>query len=225
MKKLIYVLIAVFALTSCREDPDLGDLSSDFLVFTNYDGKADFNRFTRYYMPDSVMVIGDTKDPEYWTGSKAADILKAYEDNMQACGYVRTDDKSEADVGLQISYVQSVAYFVDYRNPYWWNEYPGYWLPGYWGDWGYWYYPYPVVYSYSVGSLLTEMAQRRPKTDRRLEQLPERIAERIGRVQHGTDRKGYQSVVRAVPLSGQKRRSRGISSVSTHVEFKNSRIS
>ena len=170
MKKLIYVLIAVFALTSCREDPDLGDLSSDFLVFTNYDGKADFNRFTRYYMPDSVMVIGDTKDPEYWTGSKAADILKAYEDNMQACGYVRTDDKSEADVGLQISYVQSVAYFVDYRNPYWWNEYPGYWLPSYWGDWGYWYYPYPVVYSYSVGSLLTEMVDlsTSPSADRKL---------------------------------------------------------
>ena len=170
MKKLIYVLIAVFALTSCREDPDLGDLSSDFLVFTNYDGKADFNRFTRYYMPDSVMVIGDTKDPEYWTGSKAADILKAYEDNMQACGYVRADDKSEADVGLQISYVQSVAYFVDYRNPYWWNEYPGYWLPGYWGDWGYWYYPYPVVYSYSVGSLLTEMVDlsTSPSADRKL---------------------------------------------------------
>ena len=170
MKKLIYVLIAVFALTSCREDPDLGDLSSDFLVFTNYDGKADFNRFTRYYMPDSVMVIGDTKDPEYWTGSKAADILKAYEDNMQACGYVRTDDKSEADVGLQISYVQSVAYFVDYRNPYWWNEYPGYWLPGDWGDWGYWYYPYPVVYSYSVGSLLTEMVDlsTSPSADRKL---------------------------------------------------------
>ena len=170
MKKLIYVLIAGFALTSCREDPDLGDLSSDFLVFTNYDGKADFNRFTRYYMPDSVMVIGDTKDPEYWTGSKAADILKAYEDNMQACGYVRTDDKSEADVGLQISYVQSVAYFVDYRNPYWWNEYPGYWLPGYWGDWGYWYYPYPVVYSYSVGSLLTEMVDlsTSPSADRKL---------------------------------------------------------
>lgn len=170
MKKLIYVLIAVFALTSCREDPDLGDLNSDFLVFTNYDGKADFNRFTYYYMPDSVMVIGDTKDPEYWTGDKAADILKAYTDNMQACGYTRTDDKSVADVGLQISYVQSIAYFVDYRNSYWWNEYPGYWLPGYWGDWGYWYYPYPVVYSYSVGSLLTEMVDLStpPSADRKL---------------------------------------------------------
>ena len=225
MKKLIYVLIAVFALT-CREDPDLGDLSSDFLVFTNYDGKADFNRFTRYYMPDSVMVIGDTKDPEYWTGSKAADILKAYEDNMQACGYVRTDDKSEADqlraerrlfLGLpQSLLVERISRLLASR------------LLGRLGI---------LVLPLSGRVQLQRrfaadrdgrpeyVAQRRPKTDRRLEQLPERIAERIGRVQHGTDRKGYQSVVRAVPLSGQKCRSRGISSVSTHVEFKNSRIS
>ena len=27
----------------------------------------------------------------------------------------------------------------------------------YWGNWGYWYYPYPVTYSYSTGSLLTDM--------------------------------------------------------------------
>ena len=200
MKKLIYVLIAVFALTSCREDPDLGDLSSDFLVFTNYDGKADFNRFTRYYMPDSVMVIGDTKDPEYWTGSKAADILKAYEDNMQACGYVRTDDKSEADVGLQISYVQSVAYFVDYRNPYWWNEYPGYWLPGYWGDWGYWYYPYPVVYSYSVGSLLTEMVDlsTSPSADRKLTVVWNSI---LSGLLSGSDAFNMELTVRAINQS------------------------
>ena len=34
----------------------------------------------------------------------------------------------------------------------------GYWSSWYWGGWGGgWYYPYPVVYSYSVGSLLAEM--------------------------------------------------------------------
>ena len=33
MKKLVYILLAVFALTSCREEPDLSELSSDFLVF------------------------------------------------------------------------------------------------------------------------------------------------------------------------------------------------
>ena len=50
------------------------------------------------------------------------------------------------------------------------KEYHGYWLPGYWGDWGYWYYPYPVVYSYSVGSLLTEMVDlsTSPSADRKL---------------------------------------------------------
>ena len=67
-------------------------------------------------------------------------------------------NKEEADLGLQISYIESVSYFVDYYNsPYWWNAYPGYWWPGYWGNWTDWYYPYPVVYTYSVGSLLTEM--------------------------------------------------------------------
>ena len=66
--------------------------------------------------------------------------------------------------------MQSVAYFVDYRNPYWWNEYPGYWLPGYWGDWGFWFFAYPVVFCFSVGSLLTEMVDlsTSPSADRKL---------------------------------------------------------
>lgn len=170
MKKLIYLAIAFFALTSCREDPDLGDLSSDFLVFTSYDKDADFNAFATYYMPDSVMVVGDTKDPEYWTGEKAADILEAYQTQMTACGYTRTTDKDMADIGLQISYMQSISYFTDYSGSYWWGNYPGYWNPGYWGDWNDWYYPYPIVYSYSVGSLLTEMVDLKtpPASDKKL---------------------------------------------------------
>lgn len=158
MKKSIYILMAAFALVACRRDPDLGELSSDFLVFTNYDTTADFNNYFTYYMPDSIMIIGDKETPEYWTGSDAEVILETYADNMNAFGYTRVVDKGEADLGLQISYIQSDSYFVGYYNsPYWWNAYPGYWWPGYWGDWTDWYYPYPVVYTYSVGSLLTDM--------------------------------------------------------------------
>ncbi len=58
MKKLVYILLAVFALTSCREEPDLSELSSDFLVFTNDDKSKDFCNMIIYYMPDSVLVIG-----------------------------------------------------------------------------------------------------------------------------------------------------------------------
>jgi hypothetical protein len=59
--------------------------------------------------------------------------------------------------------VKNVNYFTNYHdNPYWWWGYPGYnWWYGYWGNWtgawNGWYYPYPVVYSYSVGSLLVEL--------------------------------------------------------------------
>ncbi len=165
MKKSIYILMAVFALVACRRDPDLGELSSDFLVFTNYDTAANFNEFVTYYMPDSIMIIGDRDIPEYWTGINAEAILETYADNMGMCGYLRVSDKEEADLGLQISYIESVSYFVDYySSPYWWNAYPGYWWPGYWGDWSDWYYPYPVVYSYSVGSLLTEMVDLTAET-------------------------------------------------------------
>lgn len=157
--------MAVFALVACRRDPDLGELSSDFLVFTNYDTAANFNEFVTYYMPDSIMIIGDRDIPEYWTGINAEAILETYADNMGMCGYLRVSDKEEADLGLQISYIESVSYFVDYySSPYWWNAYPGYWWPGYWGDWSDWYYPYPVVYSYSVGSLLTEMVDLTAET-------------------------------------------------------------
>ena len=76
---------------------------------------------------------------------------------MNAAGYTRTDDKEAANVGLQLSYVQKVTYFVGYDYPYWWWYYPYYWTPGYWGDWLGWHYPYRVYYGYTAGSLLIEM--------------------------------------------------------------------
>ena len=73
-----------------------------------------------YYMPDSVLVIGNEDKAEYWTGDQAAPYLEAYEENMQSFGYTRVATKAEAALGLQISYVQSTQYFVGYSYPYWW---------------------------------------------------------------------------------------------------------
>lgn len=78
---------------------------------------------------------------------------------MNAAGYTAAN-KDEADLGLQVSYVASTYYFHGYYNDGpWWGYYPGYWYPGYWGgNWGGgWYYPYPITYSYSTGSLLADM--------------------------------------------------------------------
>lgn len=60
MKKFIPLLLAVFAVTlaSCEKDPDMDKLDNNYLVYTNYDKKADFKTFETYYLPDSILVIG-----------------------------------------------------------------------------------------------------------------------------------------------------------------------
>ncbi|MBO5085535.1 MAG: DUF4136 domain-containing protein [Bacteroidaceae bacterium] len=160
MKKLIPMLFAaVLLVTACEKTPDTGKLDDDYLVYTNYDDDTDFAKFTTFYVPDSVLIIDNSSDkPKYLYGTPAADILIAnYVAGMEAAGYVRTTDKESADLGLQISYVKDTYRFRYYNNYPWWYGYPWYWQFSYWGDWGGWYWPYDITYSYSTGSVLGEL--------------------------------------------------------------------
>lgn len=159
MKKLIPILLAVFAFAACEKEPDMGKLDNEYLVVTNYDKTANFEAFNMYYIPDSIMIIGNKEKPEYWKGERAKEIIGAFVTNMNARGYTMAPDKASAQLGIQVSYIESIYYFSNYSdNSYWWNYYPGYWNPGYWGNWGgSWYYPYNTVYSYSTGSILAEI--------------------------------------------------------------------
>ncbi|MCP3894319.1 MULTISPECIES: DUF4136 domain-containing protein [Bacteroides] len=158
MKRLIPVLLlAVFAFAGCEKEPDMGKLDSKYLVYTNYDKQANFKQFSTYYLPDSILLIGNTAKPEYWKGAEADEILNAYAKNLEARGYTPAANKASADLGVQVSYILSTHYFTDYGQPEWWWNYPGYWGSGYWGNWGGWYYPYAVNYSYSTNSFITEI--------------------------------------------------------------------
>lgn len=157
MKRLIPILLAVFAFASCEKDPDMDKLDNDYLVYTNYDKQAEFSQFNKYYIPDSVLVIGDKESPEYWKGKTAQAIIQAYKDNLNSKGFTYTNDKDSADLGIQVSYIQSTFYFTDFRRPEWWWNYPGYWDAPYWGNWGGWYYPYAVNYSIRTNSFITEI--------------------------------------------------------------------
>ena len=61
MKKLIPLLLVVLTFAACEKDPDTDKLDNKYLVYTNYDSKADLKAFQTYYMPDSILVIGDKK--------------------------------------------------------------------------------------------------------------------------------------------------------------------
>ena len=109
--------------------------------YTARDTGTDFAAIDTYYLPDSILIIGNSDRTEYWKDADALQIVGTVADRMEEAGYTRTDDKETADVGLQLSYVEKVTYFVGYNDPYWWWYYPYYWTPGYWGDWAGWHYP------------------------------------------------------------------------------------
>ena len=135
----LLVLLAV-AVVSCQKEPSTSGLHEDYLVYTDYDQQADFSDVETFYLPDSILVIGNADKTEYWKDADAQEIIGTVADLMESRNFVRTDDKETAQTGLQISYVERVTYFVGYDYPYWW-----------------WYYPYQVYYGYTAGSMLIEM--------------------------------------------------------------------
>ena len=159
VKKIRYIALAlvVAAFCSCQKEPSTSDLHRDYLVYTAHDTGTDFAAIDTYYVPDSILVIGNSDKTEYWKDADAQEIIGTVADLMESRNFVRTDDKETAQTGLQISYVERVTYFVGYDYPYWWWYYPYYWTPGYWGDWLGWHYPYRVYYGYTAGSLLIEI--------------------------------------------------------------------
>ena len=78
MKKLIPLLLAVFALTACEKDADTDKLDNKFVVYTNYDKNANFKQFNTYYLPDSILIIGDKDKQEYWKDANAQKIIDTY---------------------------------------------------------------------------------------------------------------------------------------------------
>ena len=179
MKKIFSLLLIGAAVFSCQKDPDTDKLDADFVVLTNHDTSFDFAKTKTYFVPDSVLVIGRNQDKaDYWINENADQILDTFKENLSKRGFVQVTDKTEADLGLQVSFVEDTSYFVNSNNGYgnpWWGSYPGYWSPGYWG--GYWgggyYYPYPILYSYNVGTLLGELVNlAEPATKDETTKLP-----------------------------------------------------
>ena len=157
MKRFIPILFAVIALTACEKEPDTDKLDNHYLVYTDYDKGTDFGALMTYYVPDSILYINTGDKKEYWSGNAAVAVLAEFVANMDK-HYVRVNNIEDADIGLQVSYVASTYTFTNYGGNPWWYGYPYYWTPGYWGGyWGGWYYPYPIVYSYTTGSIIAEM--------------------------------------------------------------------
>lgn len=154
MKKILLLICMAAAVASCEKDPDMGELDSDMVVYTDHDSQTDFGDFQTYFLPDSILEAGG-HHASYWKDENAQQLINAVETQMNNRGYRRITDpeqKTDADLGVQLSYIAQTTNIIS--GGYW----GGWWDYGFWGPWwGGWYYPYTVSYSYNTNSLVIEM--------------------------------------------------------------------
>ena len=153
--RAILMLILAGMLYGCY--PEGHDYYSDYdIVYTNYDKEYTFAGHGSYTIPDQIVKITgdviDGEDPHFVSPVYATPMLERMKSNMQALGYTYVADTASADLILvpYATEVTNVGYYWD-----WWYYYWDWWY--YWG----WYYPYPVTYSYSTGSLFMELVDRK----------------------------------------------------------------
>lgn len=158
MKKILLISALALLAVACQKEPYPQDGDSEYLVYTSPAKDADFSDFTTFDIADSLLIIGQSAKPEYSQSNNALEIIQAFRTNMEKLGYIYTPSNPDADLGIQLTYMIKTERFVQYYNdPYWWLDYPGYWSPGIWGDWYGYYYPRPMVYSYSTNALVADM--------------------------------------------------------------------
>lgn len=169
MRRILLIMTALLALAACRKEPDMTETDGKYLVYTSYDADTDFSAYSTFIVADSMFVMnsGNSGYVSEDDDSEVREILDAYRDEMTALGYTEVQTKADADLGIQVSYLEQMHQSVDFvPGPYWWWDYPGYWSPGWWGGYygGWAPYSYPVSYSWSTHSFLTEMVDLTPLT-------------------------------------------------------------
>ena len=157
MKKNVFRVVLLFmvaTLAGCYPDgPDYVDEYD--IVYTNYNDQYNFSGKLTYAMPDSVVKITgsviDGEPVEFLNPTYSNLILGQIEANMLSRGYQRVNLIDDPDYVLFPSAIEitNISYYYDY-----WGYYYGWYYPPYYGGW---YYPYPIVTSYTTGTVIMSL--------------------------------------------------------------------
>lgn len=128
------------------------DVTESDVVFTFYDNGADFAQIRTYAMPDRVF---EREGSEETSDQFDELILSEVAKQMAALGYVREahPDVNGADALVVVSKARQTTTSVGWVPGGGWWPWPGWgWGPG----WGWW-YPYPIVTSFTTGTVFIDM--------------------------------------------------------------------
>ena len=124
--------LVLFAAASCQKEPSSQDIDNEYLVYTAPSKDVDLSKYMTFDIADSVLVIGQTSKPYYSQSNNALALIQAYRTNMENRGYIYTPSNPDAQLGIQVTFIEKTERFVQYNSyPNWWLDYPGYWPSGY----------------------------------------------------------------------------------------------
>lgn len=162
MKQKFLILLTMGSflfLSGCY--PDGADYTEEYdIVYTVYDEGYNFQNATTYSLPDQIVILGDDEDsPDFIPDLYAVPILANIDAHLQALGWSKVSNESSPDVQVM------PASWTTTTISYWGGGYWCYWDPYYCSGGG-WYYPYPIVSSYTTGTFLVNMIDNvTPTTD------------------------------------------------------------
>jgi hypothetical protein len=159
------LLTGVILFAACKQEPPISNLSSNFVVLTNYDTSTNFANYKTFAIRDTIAVNDGNPRDSLWYGPAADSIIEEFAGHMRAAGYTQVwpGQGVAPDLGIQLIGIRNTTVYI---GPGYWNSFPGFVGPDYWGYPGGWpyYYPYYYYYSVSTGSLTMQMADLKSAT-------------------------------------------------------------
>lgn len=150
---LAALLAAAALFGSCYPGDDLTVSETDIVV-TAFNQDIDFATLTTYALNDTVVhLVPDGEDDDI-TRAYDDEILQEVRDNLNDLGFTEVVDPDAADALVVVAVtVSDYTGYYSYSPCYY---YCWYYPPG----WGWYYPPYMASYSFSVGTIIINMAER-----------------------------------------------------------------
>lgn len=113
MKKILFFMMLVVSIASCRKNP-FPDLDGKYLVYTEASENVDFTKYSSFYVVDSVRVSEYNRLPYYSKSEGAKKLIEQVQTNMKNMGYT-LGNSTDADVMISLDYVFNMATTLDIK--------------------------------------------------------------------------------------------------------------
>jgi Domain of unknown function (DUF4136) len=167
---LIFSMLVVLILPTCRKPIGIQQLTSGFTVITHTDIAVQFSNYSTYYISDTVVNLSGTASDTIITGSAASPFVQAVKQNMNARGFSFASHPPAPDLAIAVCVLRDIRSSVAFY-PGWWDNISGYWDPLYWlsnNSFPY-YYGWSTTYTYQNASVIVNLIDlKNAHVDKRL---------------------------------------------------------